>query len=210
VRWVAVAILSIALGACGAHIPTMTSAASGDPLSARLLSGDDVPAGFRPLPLASDVARRWCGVGALDAPSPRRQASEVLESQPDDASQAVITDTVLEFAPGDAVRFVAVLSADERGCKRPKVLLADGLSVDGDRYSIALPSDGDEQLVTDVRGVARGPALRTTQDGALARIVVRHGDVVVVIEDAVAGVQLDTGFRDRLARRAAEQAGTGA
>jgi hypothetical protein len=187
-------LLTIALAACGGHR-----------VSSRLLSGDDVPAGFRPLPLASDVARRWCGDGALSAPSPRRQRSEVLESTPDDGSQAVVSDTVLEFARGDAARFVAALRADERGCNRPKVLFANGLSIDGDHFSIDLPSGGDEQLVTDVRGAASGPALRTTCDGALARIVVRRGDVVAVIDDAVAGMQLDTGFRDRLAQRAAEQ-----
>jgi hypothetical protein len=202
-------VLAIVLVACGAYAPVSTGAAR-DPLSSRLLSGDDVPAGYRPLPLAADVTIRWCGAGAVAAPSPRRQASEVLESRPDDASQAVVTDTVLEFGPGDATRFVAALRADERSCNRPKVLLADGMSVQGDHFSIGLPSGGDEQIVTDVRGFARGPALRTTCDGALARIVVRRGDVVVVIDDAVAGIQLDTGFRDRLARRAADQAELGA
>ena len=196
----------IALAACGADTSVNTGAARGDALSSRLLSGDDVPAGFRPLPLSADVAHRWCGIGSLDVPSPRRHASEVLESQPDDSSQAVVTDTVLEFAPGDGARFVAALRADERSCNRPKVLFPNGLSVEGDHFTIELPSGGDEQLVIDVRGTASGPSLRRRSGGALARIVVRRGDVVVVIEDAVAGIQLDTGFRNRLAQRAAEQA----
>jgi hypothetical protein len=197
VRRTVVAFLTVALTACGALTPTTTS--RGHDLSARLLSGDDVPAGYRPLPLAAEVTRRWCGAGTVDAPAPTRQASEVLSSHPDETSRAVLTDTVLEFAPGDAGRFVAALREDQRACDRPEVELPDGMTVEGDRFSIALPPGGDEQLVTDVRGAA----------GALARIVVRRGDVVVVIDDAVAGIQLDTGFRDRLAQRAAEQAGAG-
>jgi hypothetical protein len=133
----------------------------------------------------------------------------VLVSQPDDGTEAVLTDTVLEFAAGDGARFVDAMRQDQRGCNRPVVELPNGLSVEGDRFGIALPAGGDEQLVEDVRGTARGPALRTSSDGALARIVVRHDDVVVVIEDAVGGLQLDTGFRDRLAVRAAEQAQAG-
>src|SRR3954471_10210896 len=200
--------LAVALAACGAR-GSSVEAGNGDPLRARLLSGDDVPAGYRPLPLASDVTRRWCGTGPLDAPSPRRRASEVLVSQPDNGSEAVLTDTLMEFAPGEGATFVDAMRRDERSCNRPEVQLTNGLSIEGDRFGIALPAGGDEQLVEDVRGTARGPALHTTSDGALARIVVRRGDVVVVIEDAVAGLQLDTGFRDRLAIRAAEQAEAG-
>jgi hypothetical protein len=206
VRRAAAAVLLLSLTACGAFAPTAARSTRASGLSARLLSGDDVPAGFRPVPLVADATQRWCGVGTFDAPSPLRRASEVLVSQPDDSTQAELTDTVLEFAPGDAARFVAALRAEERSCARPAVQLPDGLHVEGDRFGIALPNGGDEQLVTDVRGVARGPALRASCGGALARIVVRRGDVVVVIDDAVAGLQLDTGFRDRLAQRAAEQA----
>jgi hypothetical protein len=200
--------LAVALAACGAR-GSSTEASNGDPLITRLLSGDDVPAGYRPLPLASDVTRRWCGAGALAAPSARRHASEVLVSQPEDGTEAVLTDTVLEFAPGDGARFVDAMRHDQRSCNRPEAQLANGLSIEGDRFGIALPAGGDEQLVMDVRGTAHGPAVSASSLGALARIVVRRGDVVVVIEDAVAGVQLDTGFRDRLAVRAAEQAEAG-
>jgi hypothetical protein len=207
-RIAAAAALLLALTACGALAPTTTDGRARG-LASRLLSGDDVPAGFRPLPLVADVSLRWCGVGAIDAPAPQRRASEVLTSQPDDSTQADLTDTVLDFAPGDAKKFVAALRKDQRACSRPQVRLPDGMTIDGDRFSIALPSGGDEQLVTDVRGTARGPALRTTCGGALARIVVRRGDTVVVIDDAVAGLQLDTGLRDRLAQRAAEQAAAG-
>ena len=201
----AIIALLAALAGCGTQATATGHAAGGERLTARLLSGDDVPAGFRPRS-GADVYRRWCGVGQVDAPAPRQRASEVLESRPDPSSQAVLTDTILEFAPGDAARFVAALRSDERSCNRPKVMFPDGLSIEGDHFSIGLPSGGDEQLVTDVRGVARGPALHTTREGALARIVVRRGDTVVVIDDVVAAMQLDTGFRDRLARRAAEQA----
>jgi hypothetical protein len=201
-------VLTFVLVACGSP-GTSTTGAADTSLSSRLLSGDDIPAGYQRLPLVADVTRRWCGVGLLNTPRPLRRSSLVLMSRPDDATQAILTNTVMVFAPGDATRFVSALRRDERSCNRPQVLLPNGLSISGDYFAIGLPRGGDEQLVMDVRGVARGPALRTLCGGALARIVVRRADVVVVIEDAVAGIQLDTGFRNRLAMRAAEQAELG-
>src|SRR3954451_21943951 len=123
-RWAGL-VLVVALAGCGARGPS-ADAVTGDPLRARLLSGDDVPAGYRPLLLAPDVAHRWCGAGPLDAPAPRRRASEVLVSQPDEGSEAVLTDTLLEFAPGDPRRFVDAMRRDERSCDRPEVRLANG------------------------------------------------------------------------------------
>jgi hypothetical protein len=203
-------VLTVLLVACGGRSSPTTSAAGGGSLASRMLSGDDVPAGFRPLPLAADVTRRWCGTGSLNTPTPRQHKSQVLVSEPDGDSQAVVTDTVMVFAPGDAARFVAALRTDSLSSNRPKIVLPTGVSIEGDHFEITLSPVGDEQLVTDVRGVARGPSLPSRCGGALARIVVRRGNVVVVIEDVAAGVQLDTGFRNRLARRAGDQAELGA
>jgi hypothetical protein len=173
----------------------------------RLFGLDDVPAGFAVMPLTDPRPPSWCGGRPLDISEARSYAAELLTYAPAPEQLASIQNIVLHFRPGGADRFVAAAIADRTRCDGGvDITDASGLHVQGQANAVPLEDiAGCVDAVEAFGGVQLPDGVST--GGAVSRIIAHRGDDVSIVFDTVAGIDLDSGLRDRLAHLAASQLG---